>query len=399
MYTLQNYTTYDKKLSRNFNPSIEHEQFTEHENIEPKIFVENLSLQSNTFRHSLRLSLATIAGYLVSKFLPFSHSYWILLTIIVILKPAYSLSKKRNYNRLAGTIVGALFGFAILWLIRDETAVFVIMILLMIGSYSFMRTNYLVFVSLMTPYILLMFHLLNANNFRAVVTDRVIDTAIGSVIAFIANIFLLPVWEHEQVTDYLVKMIDDNLHYFLDVTAVLCKKPVSVNQYKISRRNAFVSLANLSDAFNRMLSEPKNKQKNIRELHQFVVASHMLVSNIATLSLFTQQLRSQADIDIFIPVIGVISGRLKEAMKRIQEQKPVRHELDGNSDKNKMRGLNERLNDLLGKRKIELDNGITDSATKKSLSAFKPLADQFNFIYKAASDIEKLSAVFIQPES
>ena len=261
IYTLQNYTTYDKKLTKNFDPSIEYEQFVAHENIEPKLLLSNLSLRSNTFRHALRLSIATIAGYIISKFLPFSHSYWILLTIIVILKPAYSLTKKRNYNRLIGTIVGALFGFAILFFIKDKTAVFIIMILLMIGAYGFMRTNYLVFVSLMTPYILLLFHLLNANNFKTVVTDRIIDTAIGSAIAFIANIFLLPVWEHEQVTDYMIKMIEDNLKYFLDVASLFWGKAISVNQYKLSRKNAFVSLANLSDAFNRMLSEPKNKQK------------------------------------------------------------------------------------------------------------------------------------------
>ena len=392
IYTLQNYTTFDKKLTKNFNASIEYEQFVAHEDIEPKLLLSNFSLQSNTFRHALRLSIATITGYIISKFLPFGHSYWILLTIIVILKPAYSLTKKRNYNRLIGTIVGALFGFAILFFIQDKTAVFVIMVLLMIGAYSFMRTNYLVFVSLMTPYILLLFHLLKANNFKAVVTDRIIDTAIGSAIAFIANIFLLPVWEHEQVTDYMIKMIEDNLQYFLNVVSVFTPSgdggTISVNQYKLSRKNAFVSLANLSDAFNRMLSEPKNKQKNIREVHQFVVANHMLTSSIATLSLFTQQ--TQINNDLFSPVVSIISDKLNDAKKKLEHQT----EKGNTENKIALRVLNDKLNDLLGQRKKELDKGITESETKKDLAAFKPIADQFNFINKAASDIEKLSDAF-----
>ncbi|HEY4876561.1 MAG TPA: FUSC family protein, partial [Puia sp.] len=375
-----------------FNASIEYEQFVAHEDIEPKLLLSNFSLQSNTFRHALRLSIATITGYIISKFLPFGHSYWILLTIIVILKPAYSLTKKRNYNRLIGTIVGALFGFAILFFIQDKTAVFVIMVLLMIGAYSFMRTNYLVFVSLMTPYILLLFHLLKANNFKAVVTDRIIDTAIGSAIAFIANIFLLPVWEHEQVTDYMIKMIEDNLQYFLNVVSVFTPSgdggTISVNQYKLSRKNAFVSLANLSDAFNRMLSEPKNKQKNIREVHQFVVANHMLTSSIATLSLFTQQ--TQINNDLFSPVVSIISDKLNDAKKKLEHQT----EKGNTENKIALRVLNDKLNDLLGQRKKELDKGITESETKKDLAAFKPIADQFNFINKAASDIEKLSDAF-----
>jgi uncharacterized membrane protein (TIGR01666 family) len=396
IYTLQNYTTYDKKLTKNFDTSIEYEQFVAHENIEPKLLVSNFSLRSNTFRHALRLSIATIAGYIISKFLPFSHSYWILLTIIVILKPAYSLTKKRNYNRLLGTILGALFGFAILFFIKDKTAVFVIMVLLMIGAYSFMRTNYLVFVSLMTPYILLLFHLLNANNFKAVVTDRIIDTAIGSAIAFIANIFLLPVWEHEQVTDHMIKMIEDNLKYFLNVASAFSPSTdgssISVDQYKLCRKNAFVSLANLSDAFNRMLSEPKNKQKNIREVHQFVVANHMLTSSIATLSLFTQ--RTQTNNDIFSPVVNIITDKLDDAKKKLQHQT----QKENTDNKIGLRALNDKLNDLLQQRKKELDNGITESETKKDLAAFKPIADQLNFINKATSDIEKLSKEILSNE-
>jgi uncharacterized membrane protein YccC len=387
IYSLENYAANENKIFLPGEAALEYGQFASHEHIEPKLLFEHLTLTSDTFRHSVRLSVATLTGFFVSKFLPFSHSYWILLTIIVILKPAYGLSKKRNYHRLFGTIVGALFGFAILFFIKDKTAVFILMILLMIGAYSFMRINYLVFVSLMTPYILLLFHLLNASNFRAVVTDRVIDTAIGSVIAFMANFFLLPSWEHERVTDHMSKMVADNLQYFLEVVAAFLQGGVSKNQYKIARKNAFVSMANLSDALNRMLSEPKSKQKKAREAHQFVVANHMLTANIATLSLFIQKPPSSEIRQVFAPVVATISTRLQTALAHFQ------HAGMAANEENKMafRNLNDKLNELLQRRKMELEKGIIDSETKKELSAFKPIADQFNFINKAATDIERLS--------
>ena len=114
----------------------------------------------------------------------------------------------------------------------------------------------------MTPYILLLFHLLNSGNFQTILQDRVIDTMIGSGIAFLANFLLLPAWEHEQVKNYMAETIISNKTYFADISAAFIGKPVSITQYKLSRKNAFVALANLSDAFSRMLSEPKNKQKN-----------------------------------------------------------------------------------------------------------------------------------------
>jgi hypothetical protein len=43
------------------------------------------------------------------------------------------------------------------------------------------------------------------------------------------------------------------------------------------------------------------------------------------------------------------------------------------------------------KRKAELEQGTTESATRKELSALKPIVDQFNFIDKVSNNIEKSS--------
>ncbi|MES1161108.1 MAG: FUSC family protein, partial [Bacteroidota bacterium] len=113
LHTLHGYTTYDRKLGKDFRPQIDYEEFITHQDIDRKLLVDNLTLTSNIFRLSLRVAIATIAGYLISLFFPLGHGYWILLTIIVILKPAYSLTKKRNYERLAGTLAGAFIGLLI----------------------------------------------------------------------------------------------------------------------------------------------------------------------------------------------------------------------------------------------------------------------------------------------
>src|SRR5450631_2762891 len=155
LHTLHGYTSYDLKLSKTTLTKVDYGQFISHQDIDRKLLADNLTLRSNIFRHSLRVGIATITGYLISRFLPLGHGYWILLTVIVILKPAYSLTKKRNFERLAGTFAGALTGFLIIWFITDRTALFALMVLFMIGTYAFLRTNYLVCVSLMTPYVLL----------------------------------------------------------------------------------------------------------------------------------------------------------------------------------------------------------------------------------------------------
>ncbi|MEO6932591.1 MAG: FUSC family membrane protein [Chitinophagaceae bacterium] len=119
---LHQYTTYDKKLKKNAAHKVDYEQFVTHQEISGQIFLDNLNFQSNLFRHSLRVSVAALVGYASSFFFNFGHRYWILLTIVVILKPAYSLSKRRNTDRLFGTLIGAVIGvssFSILKKIQD----------------------------------------------------------------------------------------------------------------------------------------------------------------------------------------------------------------------------------------------------------------------------------------
>jgi len=73
LHVLHDFTTYDRKLSRNFPTDLNYEQFVARQNMDRELLLDNLTLQSNYFRHALRVSIATIAGYTISRFLPFGH--------------------------------------------------------------------------------------------------------------------------------------------------------------------------------------------------------------------------------------------------------------------------------------------------------------------------------------
>ncbi len=394
--TLRLYTTYDKKLATGSGMQVDYERFISHQDYRFKLLSDHLSLRSNIFRHALRVSIATLAGYLISWLLPFGHSYWILLTIIVILKPAYSLTKQRNYQRLLGTIGGAGIGFLILYFVKNNTALFVVMMFLMIGTYSFLRTRYMLSVVLMTPYILLLFHLLFKTNFEAIVLDRVLDTVIGSIIALLANTFILPVWEHQKIQDYMLDMLEKNTAYFKIIAAAFVGKPADRTDYKVSRKNAFVSLANLSDALSRMLSEPRRKQKNARQMHQFVALSHMLTSHIAALSHYAVTLAPRYQSNDFAVICDKISEMLLAASDLLKAnarsgQPTQQHSLQIATP------LDQRVTALLKQRQQEIRDGLSDTTTRKQLSELKSVTDQFTFIAAVASDIRKVTEQITQP--
>jgi uncharacterized membrane protein (TIGR01666 family) len=382
--TLQLYTTYDKKKIKTTDASIDYTGLINTQNISWQLLLDNLTLDSNTFRHAVRVSIATVAGYIISRFLSIGHSYWILLTIIVILKPTYSLTQKRNYERLWGTASGALLALLLLYTIDNRTALFVCMIVLMIGTYSFLRSNYLIGVLFTTAYILVLFHLVYGTNLKTIFTDRLVDTAIGSAIAFLANFLIVPAWEKEKIRDFMLAVLEKNTDYFKNVSAAFLGKPVSIAEYKKSRQDAFVALANLSDAFTRMLSEPKFIQYNSQQIHRFVVLNHTLTSHIATLSHYVLPLSSRYASPDFTSIIETDIRQLQSA-KSILNNEPIT-DVVTSADTHK---INERLNSILEKRRQELDQKLFDTETRKLLGELKPVVDQFNLISSIAEDLKK----------
>lgn len=386
IHTLHLYTTYQQKVTVTTEPG-DYDKFVNRQDFSFKVLIDNLSLQSNFFRHSLRVSLATLAGYIISLSLQVGHNYWILLTIIVILKPNYSLTKKRNFERLFGTIAGAIAGMIILYFIKDKTALFVIMLVLALGTYSLLRTNYMLSVIFMTPYVLLIFQLLYDTPIKNVLTDRLLDTGIGSVIAFIANLLLVPVWEHEQISTYIATAIDKNKAWFKTVVTAFMGKTVPPTEYRVSRKEAFVALGNLSDAFTRMLAEPKWQQKNINLIHQFVVYNHLLTSHIATLSHFGQQFATLHVTRDFIPVTNYIETELAAAKAIINEEEPPTE----TSRPPNWQQIDKRVTTLMINRQKELEQGLTDTDTRKLLLPVKSVTDEFRIIHDVTADIKKSS--------
>ena len=260
----------------------EYSRFVTHQDYAAHIFFDNLSFSSSGFKHALRVSLVCLVGFILGRTVAMGHhSYWILLTIIVILKPGFSLSKQRNYQRLIGTVAGGVVGIGILTYIPSKDTQFILLVVLMIGTYSFLRLNYVVSVLFMTPYVLILFKFLGVG---IVVKERIVDTLIGSSIALVASYLIFPTWEYDQILDSLKSVLEANLGYFVRVAETISGIPVGTLDYKLARKEVYVKSANLSAAFERMTSEPKSKQKKVKDIHKFVVLNHILSSYIATVA-------------------------------------------------------------------------------------------------------------------
>lgn len=250
---------------------------------ELSLLKENLTFKSNQFKFALRITLAILIGYSVSSLLSLSHAYWVLLTIITILKPVYNLTRKRNIERVVGTLVGVLLAAALLLLTSNNVVLFVVMLLSMLMAYSFLRIYYFAFVCFLTLYIIITFHFLNPAEFRKLIGVRLVDTVIGSVIAAVASRFIFPVWQRKNIKGLMEDVLETNIKYLEEAWDIHAKKKTDTRIYDEARNEAIVSITNLSESFQQMLAEPVDTKESSL-VHQFVIATHTLTGRISALT-------------------------------------------------------------------------------------------------------------------
>lgn len=368
---MHRYTAYDPEFKAKVDPDVDRNKFISSTEINIDSFISNLNLQSNIFRYSVRVSLTLFIGYLSLKFLPFDHNYWILLTILVILKPAYSLTKKRNIERLSGTVIGIFVGALILYGISNEKILLAIMIISMIGAYSLMRIKYLPFVVLMTIYLLISFYLLKTNDFNRLIMERILDTIIGSVLAFLATFLIPPKWEREQIGSLINSSVEANALYFNYVASAFTGLQLNVIQYKLLRKEAYVALANLSDAFQRMLSEPENKQLKGAEIYNLVVNNHLLLSHTSSLASYFPSVKHPIQLATYSAII--------ENTLRVLQTKE-----DG---KNTNFVMNEAIKSVQQQAWIQFEEG---EEKEQQQILLKAITEQLQYIYKISKDIHRL---------
>lgn len=380
------------RLAKSLSTGLDLKKFMpKEEKINFKVLKSNISLTSSHFRHAIRITVALLLGYLVSllPFVEIGHTYWILITIVAILKPAYSITKQRNFLRFCGTVVGAVIAYGLLYFIHVNAILFAILLLSMILCFSLLKGRYFWAVLFMTIYVFMSFNFLNPGNVNIIFKDRIVDTFIAGIIAFLVSYIVLPVWEHTQNLDLMKKSAESNLTYFHSVMSKFLNENFNLEDYKVKRKNAIISLANLSDNFQRMISDPKNQQKKLEVVHQFVATSHLITAYTASLSQYAKSNQEYPEIDS------------ESWSKKIEsEMNQVSAILNGDKISETLR-MDSRLEpedssieDMLHKRKTELLEkehfDIRDPNKISHLTELKNIHDILELIYDVAKEQRKV---------
>lgn len=292
-------------------------EFLSRQSFRPGLITSNLRMDSPTLRFSLRVSLGVAIALALGLVFPQlgPHGYWIVLTVIIIMKPAFSLTKQRNTARLIGTLLGCVLAFAVFFLTDDPETLALAMVVSIVIGFSFTIINYLIASIFMTTTLLIGLHFLLPSSYD-LVAERALDTIIGSVIAFACSYFL-PWWEANSLPSLARAAIRANQEYLRMGVKLLEtsednpeRRRVQTYSLPLARRNALVAFSNFAQAFYRMMGEPHSYQRCVAEFNNLLIQNHIMAAQISTL--ITQACASpSSDASSVVP--------LQQAMKQIDD--------------------------------------------------------------------------------
>lgn len=274
---------------------------------------ENLSLSSTIFRHSLRLTMTIALGLIVGMIFELQNVYWILLTIVVIMRPGYGLTKQRSYQRIVGTIIGGVIAFGIISFVHQSIILGILTIVCMLLGYAFTAVNYSIGATFVTMYVVFVYAMLTPD-INHVIQYRILDTAIGAVLSVAGNYFFWPSWEFLNLPTFIKKSIEANRDYLIEISEYYNKKGNVTTSYRLARKNAFVELGNLMSSYQRMAQEPKSKQKQQQQVYKLAVLNHTLLSSLASLGTYTQSHKTSQASEAFNVVVNTVIKNLNNAI-------------------------------------------------------------------------------------
>ncbi|MCW8330762.1 YccS family putative transporter [Photobacterium sp. SDRW27] len=298
-YLFNNLATVERQLSNVSNPDVAQTgndiELADTEARSMKERWQRLTSQfkpdSMLFRHALRMAIALTVGYGVIQALELERGYWILLTTLFVCQPNYSATRQKLVQRVLGTLGGLLAGIPLLYLFPGQEGQLVLMVLAGVLFFTFRTVRYGLATAFITLLVLFCFNQLGEG--YAVILPRLGDTLLGCLLAVLAVSFILPDWQAHRLHKVMASAITTNRDYLGQIMGQYRIGKKDCLTYRVARRDAHNTDAQLSTAISNMLAEPGRYRMATDESFRFLTLNHAMLSYISALGAHRTRLEDE----------------------------------------------------------------------------------------------------------
>ncbi|HEY8048037.1 MAG TPA: FUSC family protein [Ramlibacter sp.] len=279
-----------------------------------KPFMQLWRWDAPPLRHAIRAALAIAVGQCVALLLPWgTHDYWVLLTIVVVLRGSFAQTIERRNSRVAGTLLGCVIAGVLLYARTPVGLLMAIVTLAQAIAHAFAIRRYLITAIAATVLALVQAHLLNSGVSPVFeVGERIGDTFIGVAIAWIFS-YVLPSWERGQIPALVARVVNAQKKHAQEALALGQLTAVDNHAelaWRLARREVYDSLSALAQAAQRAVNEPRAVQPPLDTLERVLALSYQLLAQLTAVKTMLLQRRDRLQ-------IGEIRDELKQSADRI----------------------------------------------------------------------------------
>jgi uncharacterized membrane protein YccC len=237
----------------------------------------NLNLQSSVFRHAVRLAAMVALGDSLERVLPWHRSYWLPMTIVLVLRPEFTTTFSRGLLRIAGTIAGLFLATALFRFLPSSVAIQVLLIFVFTLLLRWVGpANYGIFAVAISALVVYLIAITGVSP-KEVIWARGINTAAGGALALLAY-WVWPTWERTQVSERIAEMLDAYREYFHTLAESHTRgETIRESELDRVRLNARLARTNLEASVDRLGSEPGTTAEQMSQLNALLASSHRLV--------------------------------------------------------------------------------------------------------------------------
>lgn len=239
-------------------------------------------------RHALRAALAVGAGYAVAQQLPWgTHAYWVVLTIVVVLRGSLAQTLQRRNARVAGTLLGCLLAALLLAAQLPGWALLLCVTLAQAVVHAFTVRRYWVAAVAATVLGLVQSHLLHGggDSTAFALFERLADTLLGAAMAW-GFAYVLPSWERHQVPALVARTLAAQSRHAREALALGQLQAVDNHPelaWRLARREVFDSLAALVQASERAWQEPRAVRPPLLPLERLQIHCYQLLAQLTAI--------------------------------------------------------------------------------------------------------------------
>jgi len=244
-------------------------------------FVDQLTWTNPRMRYAVRLSLCFLIGFAIAKLTGVRKGEWIILTSLFVLQPSYSETRRRLFQRILGTFTGVVGGVLVVQLLPTTMGELVFLVVSAFFFFYWLKRNYSISVVFITTFVLCAFNLVSQQG-AALMLPRLIDTLIGSGLAYLSVRLLWPDWQYRRLPGLLDAALHKNAEYLRAVLAEYRRTSTDDDlPYRIARRAAHRADNALALAWQDMQLEPRNRRRLLDQTFELTYLNHALLSYIS----------------------------------------------------------------------------------------------------------------------